>query len=135
MITATSGLILNHGVVRGYRFISIQPGENRFAPEKVDNKGRVLLFVIDGVVEFLNIVYSPLADMLLNGTIVDKENLTIEVTFNGETETITFEPEDEANYAILASNPIIIEQTIDCTNGCLQVQTPGWKWDGEKFYK
>jgi len=135
MITATSGLTLNHGVIRGYRFISIQPGENRFAPERADNRGRVLLFIIDGVVEFLDIVYSPLADMLLNGTIVDKENLTVEVTFNGVTETITFEPEDEAHYAILASNPIIIEQTADCANGCLQVQMPGWKWDGEKFYK
>jgi len=136
MITATSGLTLNHGVVRGYRFVSIQPGEDRFAPERTDNRGRVLLFVIDGVVEFIDITYSPLADLLIagQGSIVDKDNLTVEVTANGVTETIVFDSEDEGHYAILVSNPIIIEQTIDCTNNCLAVQTPGWKWNGELFH-
>lgn len=136
MITATSGLTLNHEVVRGYRFASMQPGQDRFALEWATNTGRVLLFVIDGVVEFVDITYSPLVDLLLAGqnSIVDKDNLTVEVTANGVTETIVFDPEDEGHYAILVSNPTIIEQTIDCTNNCLAVQTPGWKWDGEVFY-
>jgi hypothetical protein len=134
MITATSGLTLNHGVVRGYRFESYS-GSFPVPQQWLDNKGRVLLFVIDGVVEFIDIVYSPLADMLLNGTIADMDDLTIEVTANGTTETIAFDQEDEDHYAILTSNPVIIEQTIDCTNNCLPVQTPGWLWDGEGFYK
>ena len=136
MITATSGLTLNHGVVRGYRFVSMQPGEDRFAPEWATNTGRVLLFIIGGVVEFIDITYSPLVDLLIagQGSIVDKDNLTVEVTANGVTETIVFDQQDEGHYAILASNPIIIEQTVDCTNNCLAVQTPGWKWNGELFH-
>lgn len=136
MITATSGLILNHGIVRGYRFESYS-GSYPVPQQWLDNAGRVLLFVIDGVVEFIDIVYSPMADLLLIGqnNIVDKDNLTIEVTANGVTETIVFDPEDEGHYAILVSSPLIIEQTIGCSNNCLAVQTPGWKWNGETFHQ
>ena len=134
MITATSGLTLNHGVVRGYRFQSYD-GSFPVPQQWLDNAGRVLLFVIDGVVEFIDITYSPLVDLLLAGqnNIVDMDNLTVEVTAHGATETIVFDPEDEAHYAILVSNPTIIEQTVDCTNNCLAVQTPGWLWDGEMY--
>ena len=60
MITASTGLTLNHGRVEGYRFMGLPPGVDRMAPERADNRGRVLLFVIDGVVEFIDIVYFPL---------------------------------------------------------------------------
>lgn len=138
MITSTSGMILNHGVERGYRWVSI--GESEYAlhsPEFQDNKGRVLLFIIGNTVEFIDIVYSPYADLLLGGqgNIVDLNNLTVGIGSGESYETIVFEESDEDHYAILVSNPIIIEQTPDCTNNCLSVQTPGWLWDGEKFYQ
>lgn len=135
MITASTGLTLNHGRIEGYRFMGLPPGVDRMAPERADNRGRVLLFVIDGVVEFIDIVYFPLAEMLLNGTITDMGNLTIEVTANGTTETVVFEQEDEDHYAILVSNPTIIESYEGCTTNCLQVHFPGWKWNGEIFYQ
>ena len=133
MITATSGLNLNHGWVRGYRF---EGNTNHGVPsqEFLDNKARILIFVIGDAVEFVNLFYSPLATILLDGqnNIVDMENFTVEVTANGLTETIVFDEIDEEYYAILVSNPIIMEMTRTCTNNCGSVQV-GWKWDGETF--
>ena len=135
MITATTGLNLNHGWVRGYRF---EGNTNYGLPsqEFLDNKAPILIFVIDGVVEFINLFYSPLATLLLDGqdNIVDIEDFTVQVTANGATETIVFEETDEEYYAILASSPLIIEMTRSCTNNCGSVQV-GWKWDGEVFHE
>jgi len=134
MITATTGLNLNHGWVRGYRF---EGNTNYGLPsqEFLDNKAPILIFIIDGVVEFINLFYSPLATLLLDGqnSIVDMENFTVQVTANGVTETIVFEETDEEYYAILVSNPLIMEMTRTCTNNCAcQV---GWKWNGEVFHE
>jgi hypothetical protein len=135
MITATTGLNLNHGWVRGYRF----EGNTSYglpSQEFLDNKAPILIFIIDGVVEFVNLFYAPLATLLLDGqnSIVDMENFTVQVTANGVTETIVFEETDEEYYAILASSPLIIEMTRSCTNNCGSVQV-GWKWDGEVFHE
>jgi len=136
MITANSGLQLNNNFINGYRFI-FNNSETPWQEKHYANKGRVLLFIIDGVVEYIDIVYSPLADLLLAGqnNIVDMENLTVQITANETIETIVFEPEDEAKYAMLVSNPLIIEQTHECTNDCHKVQTPGWKWNGKVFHQ
>lgn len=136
MITSTNGLTLNHGVVRGYRFIFIKSGQDRFAPEWAANTGRVLLYLIDNTVEFLNITYAPLAELLITGqnNIVDKGHLTIEISSNDKTETIVFDPEDEDFYAILASHPLIIEKEFAHPNNSTSANV-GWKWDGEKFYQ
>ena len=135
MITSTTGLNLNHGWVRGYRFEG-NTNYGRPSQEFLDNKARILIFVIDGVVEFINLFYAPLAILLLDGQngIVDTENLTVQVTANGLTETIVFEETDEEYYAILASSPLIIEMTRSCANNCGSVQV-GWKWDGEVFHE
>lgn len=136
MITATNGLTLNHGVVRGYRFIFMQSGQDRLAPEWATNTGRVLLYLIDNTVEFLNITYAPLAELLIAGqnNIVDKGHLTIEISANDKTETIVFDPEDEDFYAILASHPLIIEKEFAHPNNATSANI-GWKWDGEKFHQ
>lgn len=131
-------MILNHGVERGYKWVSI--GEDEYgvnSPERADNRGRVLLFVIGDTVEFIDIVYSPYADLLLDNqeNIVDLDNLTVGVGSGESYETIVFDESDEDHYAILVSNPIIIEQKLGCDNNCLAVQTPGWKWNGETFYQ
>jgi len=135
MITATTGLNLNHGWVRGYRF---EGNTNYGLPsqEFLDNRAQILIFVIDGTVEFVNLFYAPLATLLLDGqnSIVDMENFTVQVTANGLTETIVFDETDEEYYAILASSPLIIEMTRSCTNNCGSVQV-GWKWDGEVFHE
>jgi len=135
MITATSGLNLNHGWVKGYRFESINI-PRPLPIEWAENTGRVLLYLIDNTVEYLNIVWSPMADLLLAGqnNIVDKDNLTIEVTANGQTETIVFDEQDEDFYAILASNPLIMEKEFAHPNNSTPA-TVGWKWNGEVFHQ
>ena len=135
MITATSGLILNHGWTGGYRFQPPGPIPPKPLPiEWAENTGRPLLYIIDGIVEWSNIVWSPLADMLLIGTIVDKDNLTVEVTANGITETIVFDLEDEDFYAMLVSNPTIIEQKWAHPDNSAFAGL-GWKWNGEIFHQ
>ncbi len=136
MITATNGLTLNHEVVRGYRFIFMESRQDRFAPEWATNTGRVLLYLIDNTVEFLNITYTPLAELLLAGqnNIVDKGHLTVEVTANGQTETIVFDEQDEDFYAILVSHPLIIEKEFAHPNNSTPANI-GWKWNGEVFHQ
>lgn len=139
MITATNGLTLNHGVVRGYRWISLNEdpyGYKKEDPERADNRGRVLLYLIDNTVEFLNITYAPLAELLIAGqnNIVDKGHLTVEISSSDKTETIVFDPEDEDFYAILASHPLIIEKEFAHPNNSTFANV-GWKWDGEKFHQ
>ena len=135
MITATSGLNLNHGWVRGYRFMAaVAP---RPIPiEYAENTGRVLLYLLDNTVEFTNIVYSPMADLLLDGqaSIVDDGNHQITITANGESKTIVFDAEDEDFYSILASNPLIIEKEFGHANNSTSA-TLGWKWNGETFHQ
>ncbi len=139
MITATNGLTLNHGVVRGYRWISLeedQYGYKKEDPERANNRGRVLLYLIDNIVEFLNITYAPLAELLIAGqnNIIDKGDLTIEVSVNDKTETIVFDPEDEDFYAILVSHPLIIEKEFAHPNNSTPANI-GWKWNGEVFHQ
>lgn len=135
MITATSGLNLNHGWEKGYLFEGNTNGGHP-SQEFLDNKARILIFVIDGVVEFVNLFYAPLATLLLIGqdSIVDMENFTIQITANEVLETIVFNETDEEYYAILASNPLIIEMTKSCSNNCGSAKV-GWKWNGEVFYE
>lgn len=135
MITSTSGLNLKHGWHKGYRFESVNV-PRPLPIEWAENTGRVLLYLIDNTVEWLNIVYSPLADLLLLGqkNIVDKGHLTVEVSIDDKTETIVFDPEDEDFYAILVSHPLIIEQEFAHPNNSTFANV-GWKWDGEKFHQ
>jgi hypothetical protein len=135
MITATSGLILNHGWTGGYRFLPPGPIPPRPLPiEWAENTGKVLLYIIDGTVEWKNIVWGPMAELLLNGTIVDKENLTVEITLNGNTETVVFEPEDEDFYSVVVSSPTMIEKHPSKDDNSIYAEH-GWKWDGQKFHQ
>jgi len=134
MITSTTGLTLNHGWIRGYRYMG-NPDYPTVSQEFLDNKGFICIFIIDGVVQHIESFYTPLASLFLaeEKTIVDMDNFTIQITANGVTETIVFDEVDEKVYAILVSNPLVMEMTRTCTNNCAcQV---GWKWNGEVFHE
>jgi len=72
--------------------------------------------------------------MIKNGSIVDKGNLTVEITIDGVTETVVFEPEDEGFYSILVSNPIVINQHPSKSDNSMLADL-GWKWNGEVFHQ
>ena len=132
MITATTGLTLNHGWTGGYRFSPPGTPPPRPLPiEWADNTGRVLLYLINDVVEWTNIVWRPMADLLLAGQndITDIENLTVEVNIGGTVETIVFDQEDEDFYSILASSPTIVEAIYGDENDSAKAGV-GWKWNG-----
>lgn len=134
MITATSGLTLNHGWVRGYRFNTDPVPPPPLPPEWADNRGKVLLYVIDGVVEFINVTWAPMAQLLVDGqnNIVDNNDMTVTITAGDTVETIVFDPEDEGLYSILVSNPLI--KMVDWENADNSLHAAvGWKWDGTSF--
>jgi len=135
MITATSGITLNHGWTGGYRFKPPGPVPSRPLPiEWAENTGESVLFVIDGNVEWIKAMWKPFYHMIKNGSIVDKGNLTIEITVDGVTETVVFEPEDEGFYSILVSNPIVINQHPSKSDNSMLADL-GWKWNGEVFHQ
>lgn len=134
MITATHGMNLQHGWVRGYSFVPYT-GRQPAPAEWRHNHGIVLILMINNEVQAVWVTYKPLAEMLLNpdNSLIDAssgEQKIISIVNNEtgvEIEQVHFDNSDELIWALLASSPQITEAHPRYNNNSLLVNGPGWR--------